>query len=181
MPALADALVSLIEAESLLEKSRFAGVQISDRPFTTGDILRGRELFRGEVALTAGGPTCISCHTVNGIGAPGGGRLGPDLTKAYERLQGRQAMGAWLSAPATPTMQLVFANAPMGADEILPMLAYFEAAARQGGEDTSIGSVQFLLLGLGTTAIGLVAFDRAWAKRLRGVRRPLVDSVGPKR
>ena len=88
--------------------------------------------------------------------ALGGGRLGPDLTKVYERLQGRKALSVWLSAPATPTMQAVFRNTPLQAEEILPLVAYLEEAARQGGEDTGVGMVTFLLLGLGGAVILLV-------------------------
>lgn len=180
-PAMNEALISLIEAESKLEKSQFAGLHISDRPFTAQDIQLGRRLVRGEVALSGGGPPCLACHTLNGVGALGGGKLGPDLSKVYERLQGRKPLSTWLSAPATPTMQSVFKQTPFTAEEILPLVAYFEDTARQGGQDESAGSVTFLLFGLGGAALGLVLFDGVWSKRFRAVRRPLVESVGPKR
>ncbi len=180
-PAMAEALLSLVEAESALEKSQFAGLRISDRPFTAQDVLLGRRLVRGEVAFSGGGTACLACHTLRGVGALGGGKLGPDLTKVYERLQGRKPLSAWLSAPATPTMQSLFAQAPFTADEILPLVAYFEDTARQGGQDVSAHSVTFLLFGLGAAVVGLVALDGVWNKRFRAVRRPLVESVGPKR
>ncbi|MFN8061325.1 MAG: c-type cytochrome [Vicinamibacterales bacterium] len=177
-PQMTDALISLIEAESKLEKSQFVGVQISDRPFTAADLGIGRAIVRGERAQANAGPACISCHTVNGLGTFGGGRLGPDLTKVYERLQGRKALSVWLSAPATPTMQAVFKQTPLQAEEILPIVAYLEDAAKQGGEDSGVGMVKFLLFGLGGAAIGLVAFDGAWRHRFRAVRRPLVEGAG---
>lgn len=177
-PDMVDALISLIEAESKLEKSQFVGLQISDRPFTPADVQLGRSLIRGEVAQVGGGPACLSCHTVKGVGGLGGGRLGPDLTKVYERLQGRKALSVWLSAPATPTMQAVFRNTPLQAEEILPVVAYLEEAARQGGEDTGVGMVTFLLLGLGGAVILLMAMDGAWRNRFRAVRAPLVEEAG---
>lgn len=177
-PAMVDALISLIEAESKLEKSQFVGVQISDRPFTPQDVERGRAIVRGDIAQLAGGPACLSCHTVRGVGALGGGRLGPDLTKAYERLQGRKALSVWLSAPATSTMQSVFRDTPLDAEEILPVVAYLEEAARQGGEDTGFGRVTFLLLGLGGAVVLLAGMDGAWRRRFRAVRGPLVDDAG---
>lgn len=177
-PAMVDAIISLIEAESKLEKSQFVGVQISDRPFTPQDIERGRAIMRGDIAQLAGGPPCLSCHTVRGVGALGGGRLGPDLTKVYERLQGRKALSVWLSAPATSTMQSVFRDTPLDADEILPVVAYLEEAARQGGEDSGFGRVTFLLLGLGGAVVLLAGMDGAWRRRFRAVRGPLVEDAG---
>ena len=124
----------MIEAESKLPKSQFVGLQISDRPFTEQDIELGKALFMGHKRLANGGPPCVTCHTFNGAEGFGGGRLGPDLSKAYERLQGRKAMGAWLYAPATPTMNPTFKKAALKADEeILPLLALFESTARSGG------------------------------------------------
>lgn len=177
-PAMVDAIISLIEAESKLEKSQFVGVQISDRPFTPQDIERGRAIMRGDIAQLAGGPPCLSCHTVRGVGALGGGRLGPDLTKVYERLQGRKALSVWLSAPATSTMQSVFRDTPLDAEEILPVVAYLEEAARQGGEDSGFGRVTFLLLGLGGAVVLLAGMDGAWRRRFRAVRGPLVEDAG---
>jgi mono/diheme cytochrome c family protein len=103
-PARAESLLSLIEAESKLEKSQFAGMQISDRPFTAADIDQGRQIFMGIQHLANAGPPCISCHTARDLGGLSGGRLGPDLTLVFERLQGRKNLAAWLTAPATPTM-----------------------------------------------------------------------------
>jgi mono/diheme cytochrome c family protein len=94
----AAALLTMLDAESKLAKSQFAGMQISDRPFTSHDIAQGRAVFLGERGLLNGGPACISCHTVKGNGALGGGRLGPDLTRVYERLQGRKNIAAWYRA-----------------------------------------------------------------------------------
>src|ERR1041384_5475750 len=47
----AQALLALLEAESKLPKSQFAGMQISDRPFTPYDIAQGRRIFTGERTL----------------------------------------------------------------------------------------------------------------------------------
>ena len=99
--ARAEAILDLIATESSLEESQFAGLDIGDEPFSEADIERGRQIFRGEQRLANGGPPCLSCHTVEGLGGLGGGRLGPDLTKVYERLQGRRIWlpGSWLRRP----------------------------------------------------------------------------------
>lgn len=171
----AQALLDLIAAESKLGKSQFAGLQIGDEPFTAADLARGRALFLGNAALKNGGAACISCHTVRGVGGLGGGRLGPDLSLVYERLQGRKALASWLLAPATPTMQAVFKKQPMQPNEILPLVAYFEDAAKRGGQDDSVRLLNFSLLSLGGAAAGLVIFDAVWKGRFRAVRRPLVQ------
>jgi mono/diheme cytochrome c family protein len=80
--SLAVALLDLIDLESQLEKSQFAGTQISDRPLLQEDIEEGRALFLGTTRLKHGGPACMSCHTVNSIKGLGGGRLGLNLTRA---------------------------------------------------------------------------------------------------
>ncbi len=53
-----------------------------------GDAASGREYFVGGKRLKNGGPPCMSCHSISGIGALGGGTLGPDLTDAYRKYGG---------------------------------------------------------------------------------------------
>jgi mono/diheme cytochrome c family protein len=173
----ARALLAMTDAESQLAKSQFAGMQISDRPFTTYDIQQGRAIFLGDRRLANGAPACVSCHTVKAAGALGGGRLGPDLTRVYERLQGRKMMAAWLFAPATPTMGAVFKRHALKSEEILPIVAFAEDAARRGGQDDSPARLNFLLFGLAGAAAGLVVMDVAWKRRFRNVRRALVEST----
>ncbi len=173
----ARALLAMLDAESQLAKSQFAGMQISDRPFTAYDVQQGRAIFLGDRRLVNGGPACISCHTVKATGALGGGRLGPDLTRVYERLQGRKMMAAWLFAPATPTMGSVFKRHALKPEEILPIVAFAEDAARRGGQDDSPARMNFLLLGLAGALAGLAVMDFGWKRRFRSVRRALVESA----
>ncbi len=176
-PERAQLLLDMIEAESKLAKSQFAGLQISNRPFTPQEIAQGRALFAGDTKLAGGGPACVSCHTMRGLPGLSGGRLGPDLTLVYERLQGRKGLAQWLVAPASPTMAPVFKKQALKPDEILPLVAYFEAAARQGGQDDSASLVNFFLLGLGGMVIGLVSLDALWKRRFRSVRRVMVQKA----
>lgn len=176
-PARAQALLAMLDAESKLARSQFAGLQISDRPFTATDVAQGRAIFEGARRLANTGPACISCHTVRGVGALGGGRLAPDLTRVFERLQGRKNMSVWLSAPATPTMGTVFKQQALKPEEILPLVAFFEDAAKRGGQDDSAARLNFFLFGLGGAALALVAMDAAWKRRFRSVRRDLVENA----
>ncbi|HGY90091.1 MAG TPA: cytochrome c [Planctomycetes bacterium] len=167
-------ILDLIAAESKLEKSRFAGLSLSDRPFTEEDRTIGRELFLGTRRLKGGGPPCLSCHTVNGVGGLGGGELGPDLTDAYARLEGRKVLGAWLASPSTETMAPVFKKHPIDPDEILPLLAFLETESKEGTPATTGSNINFVLLGVvGATAL-LFLFDYFWRRRFTGVRARLV-------
>jgi mono/diheme cytochrome c family protein len=174
--ARAEALLTMIEEQSAMERSEFAGSQVSDRPFTQEDIRLGRELFIGRSALGSGGPACASCHTVNGLGGLSGGRLGPDLTKVYERIGSRPALAAWLQGPSTTTMRPVFAGRPLSEEEILSLVAFFEESARSADEDSAVPMLNFFLMGLLGAAIALAVFDGIWRRRFRAVRRPLVDA-----
>ncbi len=175
---MANALLDLIDAESQLEKSQFAGLQISDRPLLPEDIEEGRALFTGEKPLKNGGAACISCHTVNGLsGLFGGGRLGPNLTRAYARLEGRKGLSAWLSAPPGLTMSPIFNKHPLDSEEILPLVAFLKNETETDKPLQNAGMINFLLFGLGGAVILLVAFDFIWNKRFRGVRKELFEQT----
>ena len=167
-------LLALIEAESKLPKSQFIGLNLSDQPFTAADVETGRRIFNGTHPLANGGASCLSCHAVADLQTLGGGRLGPDLTKVFERMNGRKNLASWLMAPATPTMRPLFANNAMTNDEIVALVAYLETEARKppAGGDTS--TLSFFFLGLGGAVFGFIGADTVWRKRFRGVRKPMV-------
>jgi mono/diheme cytochrome c family protein len=171
-------LLDFIEAESKAGRI-WGGGGLSDRPYTAADLVLGRALFTGEQALSKGGPACISCHTVGTLGSFGGGRLAPapqyDLTRVYERLGGRKALGSWLSAPPTPTMNAIFKQHPIEPNEAFALLSLVEDAAARSGEADAVPLLNFFLLGLGGAVVGLVAFGTAWRGRFRSVRRMLVS------
>ena len=121
-----------------------------------------------------GGPACISCHTIKGLTLLGGGRLGPDLTRVFERLQGRKGLAAWLSSPASPTMAPVFKEHAIQPEELLSLIALFEDSAKKGGLDDTTSLLNFFLLGVGGMVVGLISLDALWKQRFRGVRRTLV-------
>ncbi len=172
----AEWLLDLIEAESKLEESQFKGLQISNAPFTTVDRELGRSYFFGYQRLEGGAPSCISCHSIHGVPALGGGQLGPELTKVFERLNGRQSLSGWLGMPATATMRPVFQRHPLTSDEIHALVAFFDVSATEDESRSPAGQIGFLLLGLaGATAL-VFACDAVWKFRFHSVRRPLVDN-----
>ena len=113
---------------------------------------------------------------MRGLGGLSGGRLGPDLTKVYERIGSRPALAAWLQGPSTTTMRPVFAGHPLDSEEILSLVAFFEDAARAADEDSTVPLLNFFLIGLVGAGLALAAFDGIWRRRFRAVRRPLVDA-----
>lgn len=174
-PARAEALLQLITEESKLEKSRFRGLSLIDRPLLPSDAAAGRELFTGAKKLQNGAPSCISCHTVGGLGgAFGGGALGPDLTQASSRLGGAKALASWLVAPLTPIMKPVFQKHPVHESEILPLVAYLQQASESERPTGPQSRLPFLIAGIGGGVFFMIAFDSAWKGRLRSVRRRMV-------
>ncbi|MGI9429141.1 MAG: c-type cytochrome [Bythopirellula sp.] len=175
-PERAEKLLDLIEAESQLEESQFKGLKISTEPFTDDDRAHGRAIFLGPQRLEAGGTACVSCHSMHDTPSLGGGRLGPDLTNIYERLEGRAPLSAWLMAPATETMQPIFKNHPLSAEEIHALVAYFESTTAERPANAATGRVTFLLSGLAGAVLGVFFLDTIWKRRFHSVRRSLVEA-----
>jgi len=174
---LANNLLDLIDAESKLDSSQFAGKAVEIGPYSEADVAAGLDLFTGGAALKNNGRSCVSCHTVNSAGASLGGRLGPELTDVVNRLQGRTALAAWLSAPPTPTMKSIFQDRPLEEDEVKLLAAYFESASedQRYNFDTFIVWMFVIFCGLGGSVGGMVIFSGIWGNRFRAVRRPLVN------
>lgn len=92
-------------------------------PAGASDPVAGRKLFSGELALANGGPHCIACHSVSGIGILGGGGLGPDLTHVAQRY-GQPGLAAALKTIAFPTMLGPFQNKPLSPSEQADLVAF---------------------------------------------------------
>ena len=145
----------------------------SPEPPAAGDADRGKLLFEGSDRFAAGGPACLSCHSVAGVGALGGGQLGPDLTGAFDKFGGEKGLEAVLEAVAFPTMAPIFTDRPLSADERTDLVAFLESAASEERSAGQAGKLVALSLGV-AGAIVLLALV-IWRRRLAGVRRSLVD------
>lgn len=181
--AMAETLLDFIEAESKLETSKFAGSAVPTGPYSEADAAAGSQLFAGKTGLGAAGPSCVFCHTVNAVGSSLGGRLGPDLTDVFARLQGRAALTAWLSAPPTSTMRAIFKGKELDANEVKTLVAYFESVSGQNNYNYDGFMVwMFAIFGcLGGSVLCLVLFGGIWDHRFRSVRRVLVNESKLKR
>ena len=144
-----------------------------------GDLERGKALFLGTTRLANGGPACMVCHSVTGIGALGGGALGPDLTDVFNRYGGQAGLAAFLGSPATITMNAIWANQPMTDQERADLVAVFATTTTP----LRTASTLWTLAGLsGAGGVVLLASAQVWwRKRLMGVRRPMVARANAKK
>lgn len=174
---LANSLLDLIQAESELEVSKFVGVQVATGALAEVDIIEGAQLFTGSKLLKNGGPPCISCHSVNRPWPVVGGNLGPDLTQAYSRMQGRAGITTWLTAPPTTTMQSIFKKHPLTPKEARALAALLESSTtvKNSGNGILMVWLSIVFYGFGGVVLILIIFGGIWNKRFRAVRRPLVE------
>lgn len=139
-----------------------------------GDVGRGKELFKGGDRFSAGGPACLSCHTIAGVGALGGGKIGPDLTGAFAKYGGEQGLGSALQSLAPfPSMVPIFSRNKLTAREQADLIAFLETAPdlqRSGGAAGKL--IGFSLAGVALLGVFAMA---VWRRRLNGVRKPLVN------
>jgi len=138
-----------------------------------GDADRGKRLFEGSDRFDGGGPACLSCHSLAGVGALGGGQLGPDLTDAADRLGGEQGLAGWLAGVPSPTMAPIFEGRPLTAEERADLGAFIASAAST--ERDSGQALKLVALAVGVALLVAVLASAVWQRRLGGVRRPLVD------
>ncbi|MFQ5923702.1 MAG: c-type cytochrome [Anaerolineales bacterium] len=141
-----------------------------DPIFTSGVSDSGRMLFIGGAQLANGGPACISCHSVAGVGALAGGTLGPDLTNVHDRY-GEVGLASALKGLPFPSMRGVYTEKPLTDDEAAHLFAYFAQTSQRTSEPVNLS---FVLIGLGGFLLLLLLSQLIWRKRLRAVRTPLV-------
>jgi mono/diheme cytochrome c family protein len=176
-PQMAESLLNFITAKSGESSEGAKASPAQEEPFTEKQVAEGRALFLGRKVFQEGGASCVACHAVKSAGgALGGGQLGPDLTLVYKRLNGRKGVQAWLSNPASATMKPIFNQHPLKPTETDALTAFFEQTSKESGaEAAGAYRLRFILVGLVGAAIGLVVLGVIWKRRIRGVRRALVE------
>lgn len=140
-------------------------------PLPAGSAARGQALFTGKAHFQNGGPACAECHTIAGLGFPGGGTLAPDLTGDYQRF-GPVGMRFVLRTLYFPAMQPVYAKHLLRPGEQADLMAFFAAAPPKQAEKNPTGKI------VGIAVIGCLCLflltGYLWRDRVRGVRRPMV-------
>jgi mono/diheme cytochrome c family protein len=163
----AEAMLDFLDAQSRLDKSWYSEIPISDRKLTSADVERGRDLFTGRKPLSNGGAACIMCHNADRAGAEGG-RLGPDLTKVYERVGGRTPLEARLWTPVTHPMLAIYQTHALQEDDVLPLVAFLQESSGQGVEQTPAPPMKLLLFGMGGAVLGLTVIGMVWGRLAPG-------------
>ncbi|MBZ5560318.1 MAG: cytochrome c [Acidobacteriia bacterium] len=147
------------------------------RTVTASDVANGRDLYEGRRRLAHRGPSCVSCHRLESIGGLGGGTLGPDLTRVDQRLGGTRGLTAWLGNPPTRVMRAVFRSQPLADDETFAIAAMLgDTSAREPAAAQSRARA-FVATGVAGALMTLALMAMLWSRRLRAVRRPLVDAA----
>ncbi len=136
-----------------------------------GESSIGKELFEGTIRFENGGPPCLACHSVAGIGALGGGALGPDLTNAYAKFGG-DAIDAILATTPFATMQPNFDDQPLTEEEQAHLAVFLEQAPLTERTAASVG--QLALLGMAGATILLLLVRFIWSRRVIDVRKPML-------
>lgn len=143
--------------------------------FTALDREKGMQYFTGDLGFRNGAPACNACHTTAGLGAWGGGGLGPDLTHVFDRLGGRLGLTGWLGMPGSATMLPLFKDNKLTSEEIDALVAFLEE--ENSSQEAEAASVTASFLGAGVLgAILLLAlFGIFWKGRYNATRIPLVE------
>jgi mono/diheme cytochrome c family protein len=155
-----------------------AGAKLA-RAVRPEDAELGMRLFRGEDRFVNGAPACIGCHAIEGVGALGGGALGPDLTTLNIRFRDPEVIGL-LQNPTFPTMRPLFAASRLTDEEIVRLFALFQREAARVSHapvQTTAGagmSTRFFVVGAGVMLVTLFGMNLIWRRRLRGVRHHLL-------
>lgn len=149
-----------------------SGATIGGTVLPTGDATRGKALFVGDKRFENSGPQCMSCHSIAGIGALGGGSLGPDLTANGYTKYG-DGLASFLGSPPTVTMNAVWKDKPLTAQEQADLFAFMKNASVSGRKPAALLQIALFAIVGAAALIALAQFY--WGKRLRGVRKPMIE------
>jgi mono/diheme cytochrome c family protein len=170
-----DAILAYLEttASGAAAQPAGAAAEAKSAPAVEGNPEIGKELFTGVVRFQNGGPPCMACHSTGGIGALGGGQLGPDLTDVAKKFGGATGVDAFVAGLPTPTMKSVWSRQPPTAEERANVVAFLSQAG------LAIRPTQAIWQLAGLTVLGVVILLALagfnWRNRLKfGVRRPMM-------
>ncbi len=136
-----------------------------------GDSSVGKSLFEGSNRFENGGPPCLACHSIAGIGALGGGALGPDLTGAYDKY-GSDGITSILATTPFQTMAPIFGDRPLTEQEQIHLAEFLGLASVSSRTAASVGQLA-LLAAVGAASL-LLVMRIISRQRLKEVRRPMV-------
>ncbi|MFQ5858916.1 MAG: c-type cytochrome [Anaerolineae bacterium] len=136
-----------------------------------GDPILGKNLFTGTTRFQNGGPSCMACHSITGIGALGGGALGPDLTQAFSTY-GEDGIASVLANIPFPAMSFIFSEHPLTPEEQAHLRAFLQQAVVEERPTRAVGQLALLSVAGAVVLLGLAHLP--WRRRLTEVRRSLI-------
>lgn len=163
-------LITVCSAQKCVLKGKFRPVKEA----TPGDISRGIDLFLGKEPLENGGPACVACHTLEGVGGlVQGGTLAVELTHSFATL-GDEGLDAALKNPNFAVMNKVYADAPLNGGEVFALRAALYESNRGalpgGGQRINVVLIAVLI-----ALLSLAGLNALWSRRKhQGVREALV-------
>lgn len=164
-----EALIAYLETQA----GKAPAPQPAQAALPPGDADIGRALFIGSSRLQNGGPPCMACHSVGGIGALGGGALGPDLTQAFNKYNGETGLAAFLGGVPTPTMNAIWSQRPLTPQERAHLISFLRAASVSQRAPQVLD--QLALLAAGGVVVLLALAHLFWRRRLSGgVRKAML-------
>lgn len=132
----------------------------------------GKKLFIGEASLSNGGPSCLSCHHVQGVSDFGGGTFASDLTGSYEKFQAESLL-AGIKSAAFPVMREIYKDKPITEEESHHLTAYL--STREGIIHEGASKLTFVISGavMFLAVLGLMFMSKGEAKK--SVRKRLIE------
>lgn len=149
-----------------------AATQAAPALLPRGDPTAGKELFTGILRFQNGGGPCMACHSVAGIGALGGGALGPDLTPSFDKYT-EAGLANFLATMPLPTMNAVWRTRPLTPQEQANITSFLQQASVAGRPIEALGQLA-ALAAIGAVVLLLIA-QVCWRRRLTTVRRGMVE------
>jgi mono/diheme cytochrome c family protein len=167
--------------EALLEyiDQQSGAPSASAAPSVAGDAARGRELFLGKRRLSNGAAACVACHQASGLPLVGG-RLGPDLSAAHQKLGGDRGLASWLHNPPTRMMSTIFRPAPLTAEEASDLTAFLRTSTENSSRLSQAPVRRVQAIGLAGSLLVFVIAGVIWRGRMstHGVRRQVLRNRG---
>lgn len=136
------------------------------------DAVTGGALFNGSRRMANGGPQCIACHSVAGLGTLGGGAVGPDLTPAFTKWGREQGLTAVLANMPFPTMIPIYRDRRLTSQEQAELVAFLRQSA---SGVASQGLLPLLLYSIAGASGLIVLLYAIWSGRLKNVRDALAS------
>ena len=126
----------------------------------------GKDLFEGKIRFENGGPSCISCHSVDNQDVAMGGLFAKNLTDVYSRLG--EGISPWLSAPPFPAMAISYQNNPLTENERIKLQAFLKYINENNDVKQADNGYDLMLIGGGGgLVIILILINSIWLIRKR--------------